>query len=317
MTFFEAAIQGMIQGLTEFLPISSSGHLLISQHILGVKENNLFFDIMLHIGTLFAVVAVYYKTIWKLIVSAFEILKMIFKKEFSLKRLNESQNMVVALFVGLLPLFLLFLPIPGSGMNVKAIAEDLAGSDSLLIVGMALVATGIMLRLGMRKQQTYKLSYVKRMGSEGGLEQFDGKKHFSVFDAIYVGITQFAAAIFPGLSRSGSTLATGLMRGINKQTALDYSFILGVPSIMAAAVLELKDAIQRGAVEAIGIEAVVFGMIVSAVVGFFSIKLFKWLLKTDKMIIFVIYTGVVGSVCLIIGVIEKLCGMNIFTGIAI
>ena len=83
MTIFEAAIQGIVQGFTEFLPISSSGHLLISQHILGVKENNLFFDIMLHIGTLFAVVAVYYKTIWKLIISFFEILKMIFKKEFS------------------------------------------------------------------------------------------------------------------------------------------------------------------------------------------------------------------------------------------
>ena len=132
-----------------------------------------------------------------------------------------------------------------------------------------------------------------------------------------MGITQFAAAIFPGISRSGSTLATGLMRGINKQTALDYSFILGVPAIVAAAVLELKDAIKCGAVNSVGIGAVLLGMAVSAVVGFFSIKLFKWLLKTDKMIIFVVYTAVVGTVCLIMGVIEKFSGVNIFTGMAI
>lgn len=317
MTFFDAIIQGIIQGLTEFLPVSSSGHLLISQHILGVQENNLFFDVMLHIGTLFAVLAVYYKTIWKLIISFFQILGMIFKREFSFKRLNASQNMVVALFVGLLPLFLLFAPVPGSDMNIKDIAEELSTSNSLLLVGLALIFTAVMLTLGIRKEKSYKNSYVKRIGSDGDLQRFEGKKHLSLFDALYVGITQFVAAIFPGISRSGSTLSTGLMRSVNKQTALDYSFILGVPAIMAAAVLELKDAIKSGAVQAVGIGPVLVGMIVSAIVGFLSIKLFKWLLKTDKMMIFVVYTAVIGGACVIIGIIEKFLGMNVFTGMAI
>ncbi|MDO4199252.1 MAG: undecaprenyl-diphosphate phosphatase [Clostridia bacterium] len=317
MTFFDAIVQGIIQGLTEFLPVSSSGHLLISQHILGVQENNLFFDIMLHIGTLFAVLAVYYKTIWKLIISFFQIIGMIFRREFSFKKLNASQNMVVALFVGLLPLFLLFAPVPGSGMNIKDIAEELAASNSLLLVGIALIVTAVMLTMGIRKEKLYKNSYVKRIGSDDDLQRFDGKKHLSLFDAIYVGITQFIAAIFPGISRSGSTLSTGLMRGVNKQTALDYSFILGVPSILAAAILELKDAFKCGAVQAVGIGPVLVGMIVSAVVGFLSIKLFKWLLKTDKMMIFVAYTAILGSVCVVIGIIESFLGHNIFTGMAI
>ncbi len=317
MTFFDAIIQGIIQGLTEFLPVSSSGHLLISQHILGVQENNLFFDVMLHIGTLFAVLAVYYKTIWKLIISFFQILAMIFKREFNLKKLNASQNMVVALFVGLLPLFLLFAPVPGSNINIKDIAEELAASNSLLLVGIAIVATSVMLVIGTCKEKLYQNSFVKRIGSKKDLQRFDGKKHFSLFDAVYVGITQFIAAVFPGLSRSGSTLSTGLIRGINKQTALDYSFILGVPAIVAAAVLELKEALRSGAMQAVGTGPVLAGMIVSAVVGFLSIKLFKWLLKTDKMIIFIVYTAIVGSACVIIGIIEKILSINIFTGMAI
>lgn len=317
MTIFDAVVQGIIQGLTEFLPVSSSGHLLISQHILGVQENNLFFDIMLHIGTLFAVVAVYYKTIWRLIISFFEILRMIVKREFGFKKLNASQNMVIALFVGLLPLFLLFVPVPGSGMNIKDVAEELAASNSLLLVGITLATTAVLLTLGIRKEKSYKNSYVRRIDSDDDLKQFDGKKQLSMFDALYVGITQLIAAIFPGISRSGSTLSTGLMRGVNKQTALDYSFILGVPSIMAAAALELKDALKCGAAQAVGIGSVLVGMAVSAIVGFLSIKLFKWLLKTDKMMIFVVYTAILGSACVIIGIIEKFLSINIFTGMAI
>ena len=317
MTFFEAVIQGIIQGLTEFLPVSSSGHLLISQHILGVQENNLFFDIMLHIGTLLAVLAVYYKTIWKLMLAFFEIVKMIFKKQFSFKKLNADQKMVVSLIVGLLPLFLLFLPVPGSGTNVKGIAEQLAASKSVLLVGVALVATAVMLRLGIKKQKSYKLSLVKKVDSEGPLQHFDGKKQLSIADAVYVGITQFIAAIFPGISRSGSTLSTGLLRSVNQQVALDYSFILGIPAIVAAAVLELKDVLEAGFIASVDFGPVLVGMVVSAVVGFLAIKLFKWLLKTDKMMVFVVYTFVFGSLCIIIGIIEKFAGMNIFTGMAI
>ena len=308
MSILDAIIQGIVQGLTEFLPVSSSGHLLISQHILGVKENNLFFSIMLHIGTLIAVLAVYYKTILKLIKSFFEIIKDIFTGKFDFKKLDNDKNMVLMLMAGLLPLFLLFVPIPGSNTNVKGIAEELAGDKSIILVGIALIVTSILLKTGINARQTYKINYT--FDRE---KPWEGRKRLNLMDALSIGVTQFVAAIFPGISRSGSTLSTGLLRGINKQTALDYSFILGTPAILAAAVIELKDALKVGAISSVGLAPVIVGMVVSAVVGFLSIKLFKWLLKTDKMIIFVIYTFVIGLASVIIGVIENIYGMNIFT----
>lgn len=308
MSILDAIIQGIVQGLTEFLPVSSSGHLLISQHILGVKENNLFFSIMLHIGTLIAVLAVYYKTILKLIKSFFEIIKDIFTGKFDFKKLDNDKNMVLMLMAGLLPLFLLFVPIPGSNTNVKGIAEELAGDKSIILVGIALIVTSILLKTGINARQTYKINYT--FDRE---KPWEGRKRLNLMDALSIGVTQFVAAIFPGISRSGSTLSTGLLRGINKQTALDYSFILGTPAILAAAVIELKDALKVGAISSVGLAPVIVGMVVSAVVGFLSIKLFKWLLKTDKMIIFVIYTFVVGLASIITGVIENIYGMNIFT----
>lgn len=308
MSILDAIIQGIVQGITEFLPVSSSGHLLISQHILGVKENNLFFSIMLHIGTLIAVLAVYYKTILKLIKSFFEIIKDIFTGKFDFKKLDNDKNMVLMLMAGLLPLFLLFVPIPGSNTNVKGIAEELAGDKSIILVGIALIVTSILLKTGINARQTYKINYT--FDRE---KPWEGRKRLNLMDALSIGVTQFVAAIFPGISRSGSTLSTGLLRGINKQTALDYSFILGTPAILAAAVIELKDALKAGAISSVGLAPVIVGMVVSAVVGFLSIKLFKWLLKTDKMIIFVIYTFVVGLASVIIGVIENIYGMNIFT----
>lgn len=308
MSILDAIIQGIVQGLTEFLPVSSSGHLLISQHILGVKENNLFFSIMLHIGTLIAVLAVYYKTILKLIKSFFEIIKDIFTGKFDFKKLDNDKNMVLMLMAGLLPLFLLFVPIPGSNTNVKGIAEELAGDKSIILVGIALIVTSILLKTGINARQTYKINYT--FDRE---KPWEGRKRLNLMDALSIGVTQFVAAIFPGISRSGSTLSTGLLRGINKQTTLDYSFILGTPAILAAAVIELKDALKAGAISSVGLAPVIVGMVVSAVVGFLSIKLFKWLLKTDKMIIFVIYTFVVGLASVIIGVIENIYGMNIFT----
>lgn len=308
MSILDAVIQGIVQGLTEFLPVSSSGHLLISQHILGVKENNLFFSIMLHIGTLIAVLAVYYKTILKLIKSFFEIIKDIFTGKFDYKKLDNDKNMVLMLMIGLLPLFLLFVPIPGSNTNVKGIAEELAGDKSIILVGVALIVTSILLKAGINARQTYKINC--SLGSE---KSWEGRKRLNLMDALSIGVTQFVAAIFPGISRSGSTLSTGLLRGINKQTALDYSFILGTPAILAAAVIELKDALKVDAISSVGLMPVIVGMVVSAIVGVLSIKLFKWLLKTDKMIIFVIYTFAVGLASVIIGVIENIYGMNIFT----
>lgn len=310
MSIFDAIIQGIVQGLTEFLPVSSSGHLAITQHIMGVTENNLFFNVMLHIGTLVAVVAFYYKLILRLIKEFFAIIKDIFTRKFTFKDMNHDRKMIFMLIVALVPLFLLFVPVPGTDMKIKDFAEVLSGDEKyFIVVGISLLVTSILLTLGNMINNKLK----KKEEAAGTLsEQGAGKQSLTVADAIVVGLTQVCAAIFPGLSRSGSTLAAGQLRGVNRQTALDFTFIMAIPSILAAAVLELSDALS--APEGIGISAVVIiaGMLASAVVGYLSIVLFKWLLKTDKMIVFIIYTAIVGIAVVVVSIIEMNVGHNIF-----
>ena len=143
----------------------------------------------------------------------------------------------------------------------------------------------------------------------------NGRTSLNVLDALVVGVTQCFATL-PGLSRSGSTLAAGQMRGLNKQTALDYTFILGTPAIIAAAALEGKDALESGTAQLTeNLVPMLIGMAVAAVVGYLAIALFKWLLKTDKMIIFIIYTAVVGVAVIVISVIEMNTGVNLFSGV--
>lgn len=310
MNIFDAIIQGIVQGLTEFLPVSSSGHLAITQHIMGVTENNLFFNVMLHIGTLVAVVAFYYKLIWNLIKEFFAIIKDVFTRKFTFKEMNHDRKMIFMLIVALVPLFLLFLPIPGTDMKVKDFADVLSGDQKyFIVVGISLIVTSVLLSLGVVFNNRLK----KKEAKEGTLsEQGAGKKSLSVIDAVVVGLTQVCAAVFPGLSRSGSTLAAGQMRGVNRQTALDFTFIMAIPSILAAAVLELSDALSAPGGIGISVWVIIAGMIASAVVGYLSIVLFKWLLKTDKMYIFIIYTAIVGVAVIVVSIIEKNIGHNIF-----
>lgn len=310
MSIFDAIIQGVVQGLTEFLPVSSSGHLAITQHIMGVTENNLFFNVMLHIGTLVAVVAFYYKLIWRLIKEFFALVKDIFTGKFTFKNMNNDRTMIFMLVVGLLPLFLLFLPIPGTGMNIKDFAEVISGGEEyFIIVGFSLLVTSALLILG----NIFNNRLIEKAKKNGTLsENGAGKQKLSVVDALVVGVVQCCAAVLPGLSRSGSTLAAGQMRGVNRQTAFDFTFIMAIPSILAAAVLELSDAMSSPEGIGISIGVVIAGMIAAAVVGYLSIVLFKWLLKTNKMYVFVIYTAVVGLAVIAVSIVEMSVGHNLF-----
>lgn len=313
MNIFEAIIQGIVQGLTEFLPVSSSGHLAISQHILGVGQGNLFFNVMLHIGTLIAVVIVYRKLIVKLFFAFIKLVKKIIQRNFKWIEMTQDENMVVMLFIGLLPLFFLFVPLPfGHGLTPKDLAEMWSGySGYLIIVGVSLIITSILIMLGGSAnkitEKTYKLRGVVRQNGAG-------RHRINAIDALSVGVAQMLAAVFPGLSRSGTTLAVGELRGLNKQMALDYAFVLGIPSILAAALIEGKEAVSTGAVTSDMILPVIFGVITSAIVGLFAILLFKWMLKSEKMHIFAIYTAIVGVIIIIISCIELITGVNLFTG---
>lgn len=292
-----AALQGIVQGLTEFLPVSSSGHLNIFQHFTGISgEGNLFFNVMLHIGTLVAVCAFYYKLIFRLIKAFGTMIKKLFTGKFSFKKLSDDENLLVMLIVGLIPLFLLFVPI-GNDMKIKDLADILTGNKSYFIVtGISLLFTAALLFVGSRINK--KNEELVHMGKT------KLKSRYRVFDALTVGVVQCVAAILPGLSRSGSTLAAGQARSIKKQDAMDYTFVLAIPSILAAAALEFLDAVKAPGGFSVDMGPVIVGMIFSAVVGYFSIALFKWLLKTDRTYIFVIYTALAGLAVIGVSIYE-------------
>lgn len=314
MSILDAIIQGIVQGLTEFLPVSSSGHLAITQHILGTSgDGNLFFNVMLHVGTLVAVIAFYYKLIWSLIKELFSMIKDIFTGKFKWSKMNYERNLIMMLVIGLLPLFLLFIPIPGTDMKVKDFAEIFSGSPILLVTAISLLVTSALLTIGIicnRRNSSKGGKHLKGAGKANS----NGRESYTILDAVCVGLMQVAAAVFPGLSRSGSTLAVGEMRGINKQKALDYTFVLGVPSIVAAALLEGIDAVKSPEGINVEIGVIIAGVIASAVVGYLAIVIFKWFLKSDKMSIFVIYTAIVGIAFIVISIIEMNTGVNLFTG---
>jgi len=276
MKIFDAIIQGIIQGVTEFLPVSSSGHLAISQYFLGTNnENNLLFNICLHLGTLFSVLFVYRKIILKLIISFFELFKSSEK--------NKYQKLIINLIIALFPLFFLFVPIPKI-KNLKSLAASLADSGSLLPIGIFLIFTSILILIGFL------------------CSKYSDKRKKNIFEinaknSFLIGFGQMLAAVFPGLSRSGSTLSIGLMQSIDKKSAIDFSFILGIPAIIAASVLEFKEALETG----IKIEFIptIIGMLIAAITGFLSIKLFKWLVSSNKLWVFSIYTFILGLIIII------------------
>lgn len=311
MNIFEAIVLGAVQGLTEFLPVSSSGHLAIFQHFFGLNDNNLFFNVMLHVGTLTAVCAVYWRLFLRLIKSFFMILKKIFTGKFKWGEMDADENLVMMLIIGLLPLFLLFLPV-GGGMKIKDLADKWSSDGYLIITAISLLVTSFLLVIGINANRKTTILYKShgKLRADGA-----GRRKLNPVDAIFIGLFQAVAAIFPGISRSGSTLTAGELRKINKQRALDYSFVLGTPAIIAAALLEGKDALFPADGSAVSIEffPTLIGIITSAIVGFLAIRLFKWLLSTNRMYYFVLYTAGAGIICLVISIIELISGVNLFT----
>ena len=311
MNIFEAIVLGAVQGLTEFLPVSSSGHLAIFQHFFGLNDNNLFFNVMLHIGTLTSVCAVYWRLFLRLIKSFFMILKKIFTGKFKWSEMDADENLVMMIIIGLLPLFLLFLPI-GGGMKIKDLADKWNSDGYLIITAISLLVTSFLLVIGINANRKTTILYKShgKLRADGA-----GRRKLNPVDAVFIGLFQAVAAIFPGISRSGSTLTAGELRKINKQRALDYSFVLGTPAIIAAALLEGKDALFPADGSAVSIEffPTLIGIITSAIVGFLAIRLFKWLLSTNRMYYFVLYTAGAGIICLVISIIELISGVNLFT----
>ena len=176
-----------------------------------MQLDSLLFDILLHLGTLIAVFAVYYKLIWRLIKAFFSLIADLVHGRFKWKEMDHDRRLLMMLIIGLLPLFLLFLPVPGTGMQLKDVSELWSKDTTIWIEGLAFLMTSAMLFLGIRAMKKTKPH--RHVSRDGKVSEIRGRRKIHTVDAVCIGVTQCAAALFPGLSRSGSTLATGLMRG--------------------------------------------------------------------------------------------------------
>jgi undecaprenyl-diphosphatase len=254
MSIIKAVILGAVQGITEFLPISSSGHLSLFQHFLGVGgEGSLLFSVLLHLGTLIAVFIVFHKTIFELIVDFFGLLKDIFTGNFKFKELKGKKKMLVMFVFSCIPLLLLLIPV-GNDMKLMDWLSGFSEDNSILLEGFCFLFTGCLLLTSTYISKKNKLT-----------------REVNTLDSFAVGLAQVFAAGFPGISRSGSTISTGMICGVSKEYMVEYSFILGIPAIIVANIVELKDAVESGA--ELEFLPTIIGVLVAAVVGVACIKL--------------------------------------------
>lgn len=268
-----AIILGIVQGLTEFLPISSSGHLIIFQHLFGMEEPELFFDICVHIGTLVAVIIYFWKDLWSIITALIKGTVPFLLRKVSFKETYNDPNIKLAILIiiGTVPTGII-------GVLLKKISDQLF--SSLIIVGCMLLITGLLL---------WSTRWIKK--------QSKGIKEFSIKNAVVIGTIQ-GMAIAPGISRSGSTIAIGLFLGLSRETAARYSFLLSIPAILGALVLILKDVTT---ISTISINAALIGGVTSCIVGYLSLKLLVYIVKKGQMHLFAPYCWIMGGLALVWG----------------
>ena len=267
MTILKAIVLGILQGLTEFLPVSSSGHLVLMQHFLGIKESQLFFDVMLHFGTLGAVIIVYYQLIGSLVRTGFATLSQ--PDFYRRPRLTINNTPHLRLLW-----FLLLGSIP-TGLIAMLFKDSLESIfDKPMVVSSMLMITGLILqlsRLGQRRRHT---------GTP-----------LRAWHTPLIGIVQ-GLAIIPGISRSGSTISIALLLGLSPQKAAQYSFLLSIPAILGAVVLKLKDVGEI----TISPTAIVAGTLTSFIVGYIALRSLLAILNRGKLSIFSYYCFVLGIV---------------------
>lgn len=272
MTLLNAVLLGLIQGVAEFLPISSSGHLSLLQHFFGLEEIDALYNILLHFATLIAVFVVYWRDVADMVVEFFRMIGSLFIREEGRTWGNppEARRMVLLLILGTLPLFLV-LPFDD--------AVEGLGTNPVFVSAMLLV-TGCILFLSDRYgggRKTGRTATVK--------------------DVLLVGVAQGAATI-PGLSRSGTTISAGMALGFERNFAVRFSFLLSLPAVLGATLLKVVKAAQAGEFDMELLPMYITGMVVAGVVGYFSISLVKLLASKGKFGMFAYYCWIAGVVSL-------------------
>ena len=264
MNWLDALILGLVQGLTEFLPVSSSGHLTIGQELLDLdttKSENLMFDIVVHAATVFSTIVVLWHKIRQLFVGTFTTTKW-----------NEEKDYVAKVCISMIPVFIV-------GMFFKDQVEEIFGKG-LLLVGICLCVTALLLAF----------SYFAKPRQ---------KDNISYLDSFIIGLGQ-AIAVLPGLSRSGTTIATGLLLGNKKEKVAQFSFIMVLIPVLGEAFLSCIDVIKDPTlVSGMGIVPLIVGFLAAFLAGAFACKFMIELVKRGKLIYFAIYCLIVGVTAII------------------
>lgn len=271
MTWFEALILGLIQGLTEFLPVSSSGHLEIGHAILGTAtEENLIFTVVLHVATVLSTLLVLWHEVAQL-----------FKGTFTTTKWNAEKDYVAKILVSCIPVFIV-------GMFFKEEVENFFG-NGLLLVGICLLITSTLLFLSeyLTKQRMRKQTDEAEVGHE-----------VTYKDAFIIGIAQ-AIAVLPGLSRSGSTISTGLLCGVKKSAMAQFSFLMVLIPVLGEALLDTLDLLKGELVVELGWQPMVVGFLAAFASGAAACKWMIGIVRRQKLTYFAIYCLAAGALAII------------------
>ncbi|MBQ7489151.1 MAG: undecaprenyl-diphosphate phosphatase [Bacteroidales bacterium] len=264
MDWLQALILGLIQGLTEFLPVSSSGHFIIGKEILGVEvADNVTFVVLVHAATVLSTITVFRKEIWQLLTRFFKF------------QWNEETQYIVKICISMIPVLIV-------GLFFKDTVEGFFG-EGLLLVGIMLIVTAILLFLS---------QYIK----------FEQRKEVGFGSAFAIGCAQ-AVAVLPGLSRSGTTIATGLLLGVKKESVAQFSFLMVLVPILGEAFLDLVGGDFAAAASGIPASAMITGFLAAYFSGLFACRVMIELVKRAKLTWFAVYCTVVGAIAIVYSVI--------------
>ena len=264
MSWLQALILGIIQGLTEFLPVSSSGHLEIGQVLLGTSgEENLTFAVIVHAATVLSTLVILWREVAQL-----------FRGTFTTLQWNTEKDYVAKILVSMIPVFIV-------GMFFKDQVESFFG-NGLLLVGICLLITAALLALSEWLQ--------KRRQSEG--------HEVGYKDAIIIGLAQ-ACAVLPGLSRSGTTIATGLLCGVKKESVAQFSFLMVLIPILGEALLDLLKLLQGEVVSDLGLVPAIVGFVAAFATGCFACRFMIEIVRRQRLVWFALYCAIVGTVAII------------------
>ena len=278
MSLLSSILLGLVQGIAEFLPISSSGHLAIAEHLLnvsGATEIPDFFDVLLHLGTLVAVFVAYWSDIRDMILELISGVRDLARRNTP-DPIPPARRMILLIIVGTLPLFLV--------LPVKDLVEGL--SDHMYFVAGALLVTGCLLFASDRVRHGRKT-----------------ERSATLIDVLIVGVAQ-AIATCPGISRSGTTITAGCFVGFERKFAVRFSFLLSIPAILGANILSLKDAVEAG-IDWASVPVYLVGVAVSAVVGYACIRLLKMIAAKGRFGWFAYYCWFAGAATLLLTIVTQ------------